>query len=109
MARIANYSGRMTKRRRQEPGWIRYTTRQNSPAPAPPPCPLTLVDDSITEGRLVIHNAPADGQVLAYDLPNTRMEWITPAAGGASDGVLSGLALANDGTVTATLTVRART
>ena len=69
--------------------------------------PLTLVDDSITEGRLVIHNAPADGQVLAYDLPNTRMEWITPAAGGASDGVLSALALANDGTVTATLTVGA--
>ena len=65
---------------------------------------MTVVDDSIGEAKLDIHNDPATDQVLGYTA--NGMEWIAPSTGDitavstATDSGLAGGATTGDATLT---------
>ena len=41
-----------------------------------------IEDNAVSEPKLQMNNAPNDGQVISWDGPNSRMEWVTPSTGG---------------------------
>ena len=54
---------------------------------------VSVLDGSITEAKLDIHNSPSDGQVLEYDTTN-GMQWADPASTDVADDSITEAKLA---------------